>query len=243
MRLRRRWQMVDPRQGRLCREWLERVELHVAVPKREQVSSSKNLDGAAVCTILAFVAVLALASVQPARAGTVSMDTARDGNAIDIHASAVLNADAGTAWRVLTDYDRYADFIPGLHLSRVVARRGEVVTVQQSGTAAFWLLELPLDITFEIQEVPPYVLRSRAVAGSMRGLDSRYTLRPVAHGTRLNYVGRVVPGFELPERLEQTVVEQSVTRQFQALADEIERRGARVGVAPMAVSPVRTSSK
>jgi hypothetical protein len=243
MRLRRRWQMVDPVQGRRDREWLEQVELYVAVPERDQVSPSKNLHGAAVCKSVAFFAFLALASAQPARAGTVSIETARDGNAIDIHASAVLNADAGTAWRVLTDYDHYTDFVPGLHLSRVVARRGEVVTVQQSGATAFWLFELPLDITFEIHEVPRRLLVSRAVAGSLRGLDSRYTLWPVPHGTRLDYVGRVVPGFELPERLEQKVVEQSVGRQFQALTDEIERQGARVGVDPMAIPTVRRGSR
>jgi hypothetical protein len=234
--------MVDPRQGRRYRERLEQVELYVAVPKREQVSPSKNLRGAALCASMAFVAVLALASAQPARAGPVSIETTRDGNAIDIHASAVLNADAGTAWRVLTDYDHYTDFVPGLRLSRVVARRGEVVTVQQSGAAAFWLFELPLDITFEIQEVPPHVLLSRAVAGSLRGLTSRYALTPVPHGTRLDYVGRVVPGFELPGRLEQAALEQSVGRQFQALTDEIERQGARVGVDPTAIPTVRRGS-
>jgi len=243
MRLRRRWQMVDPRQGRRHREWLERVEPYVAVLKRDHVSRAKALHGTAAHGIMAFVAVLALTSAQPAGAGSVSIEAARDGNAIDIHASAVLKADAGTAWRVLTDYDRYADFVPGLNLSRVVDRRGEVVTVQQSGAAAFWLFELPLDITFEIHEVPRRLLVSRAVAGSLRGLDSRYTLWPVPHGTRLDYVGRVVPGFELPERLEQKVVEQSVGRQFQALADEIERQGARVGVDPMAIPTVRRGSR
>jgi opacity protein-like surface antigen len=38
-------------------------------------------------------------------------------------------------------------------------------------------------------------------------------------------------------------VEQNVGRQFQALADEIERRGAKVGVAPMAISEVRRGSE
>jgi hypothetical protein len=235
--------MVDPRQGRRYREWLRHLELYVAVPKREQVSPPKNVHGTAVCKSMAFVAVLALASAQPARAGTVSIEAARDGEAIDICASALLRADAGTAWRVLTDYDHYTDFIPDLQVSRIVARSGEVVTVQQSGAAAFWLFELPLDITFEIQEVPPHVLLSRAVAGSLRGLTSRYALRPVLRGTRLDYAGRVVTGFELPGRLEQTAVQQSVGRQFQALADEIERQGTRAGVDPMAIPTVRRVSR
>ena len=47
----------------------------------------------------------------------------------------------------------------------------------------------------------------------------------------------------LSKRLEHKVVEQNVTRQFQALADEIERRAAKVRVAPMATSAVRTGSE
>ena len=52
---------------------------------------------------------------------------------MNIHAGVVLNADVATAWRVLTDYGRYAEFIPDLHLSRIVARHGATVTVEQSG--------------------------------------------------------------------------------------------------------------
>jgi hypothetical protein len=183
----------------------------------------------------AFALVLVMAPVQSAQSGAVDIEAARDGDAINIHASAFLNADAGTAWRVLTDYNRYTEFVPDLHLSRVVARHDGIVTVEQSGAAALWLFKLPLDVTFEIHEVPPRILLSRAVAGSLRGLTSRYALTPVQRGMRLDYVGRVVPGFELLGRFEQNVVEQNVARQFQALADEIERQSVAAGPDPMAV--------
>ncbi len=81
----------------------------------------------------------------------------------------MLDADVATAWRVLTDYDRYVEFIPDLRVSRVVARRGSTVTVEQSGDAV-WLFTWPLEITFEIDESPPSRLQSRAVAGSLRVL-------------------------------------------------------------------------
>lgn len=170
--------------------------------------------------------VLVLTAAQYAVAATITIDAARDGDTIDIHASVVLNADAATAWRVLSDYDRYTEFIPDLRLSRVVARRGATVTVEQSGNAAIWLLKLPLDIMFEIEEAPPDSLRSRAVAGSLRALTSRYALTPAASGVHLDYFGRIAPGFEIFGPIEQTVVEHNVARQFQALADEIERQSA-----------------
>jgi hypothetical protein len=169
---------------------------------------------------------LLVTTAQPAAAASVTIESERDGDSIDVHASAVLNADAATAWRVLTDYGRYVEFIPDLRLSRVVARHGAQVTVEQSGDAALWLFNLPLDITFEIEEIPPYRLQSRAVAGNLRALTSRYVLAPAASGIRLDYVGRIAPGFALFGPIEKSAVDTNIARQFRALAEEIERQSA-----------------
>lgn len=178
---------------------------------------------------------LALASsAGSASAANIAISTERDGETISIHASAALRVDAATAWHVLTDYGRYPDFIPDLRLSRVVSRRGDTVTVEQSGDAVVWLFRMPLEITFEIRESPPGRLQSRAVAGSLRGLTSSYTLAAEADGIRLEYSGRVTPGFALFGQIEQAAVERNIARQFQALADEIERQGAIAGSTPAA---------
>ena len=180
-------------------------------------------------TRLAVVVAMALAvaaTQSAALSATIAVGSERHGDAIDIHASVVLNVDAATAWRVLTDYARYTEFIPDLRVSQVVARRGSTVTVEQSGDAALWLFKWPLDITFEIDESPPSRLQSHTVAGSLRALTSSYALTPVAAGIRLDYVGRVEPGAALFGHIEQKAVERNVARQFQALADEIERQRA-----------------
>jgi hypothetical protein len=163
---------------------------------------------------------------RPASPGPVGVETERRGDAVEIHAAANLDADVATAWQVLTDYDGYTRFIPDLWVSRVVARHGTTVIVEQSGAARLWLLRIPLEITFEISESPRHSLRSRAVAGSMRALESRYVLTPTSSGTRLEYTGHVVPGFPFFARTEEYAVGENVTRQFRALVDEIERRGA-----------------
>lgn len=56
---------------------------------------------------LALVLGLAVESIQPALAAGVKIDVARRYAAVIIQASAVLAADQATAWRVLTDYERY----------------------------------------------------------------------------------------------------------------------------------------
>ena len=179
-----------------------------------------------MCRTIAAAWVLAAMVLHPAAfAATITINSEHRGDAIHIRASTVLNADTATAWRVLTDYDRYPEFIPDLRTSRVIARRGAIVTVEQSGDAALWLVKWPLNITFEINELPPNGLRSRAIAGSLRALASNYTLTTVASGVRLDYEGDIAPGFEFFGDIEQVAVQQNVARQFQALADEIERKG------------------
>ena len=181
---------------------------------------------ASLALTLAFSTLAIALALPSAAAATIAVESERHGGTVNILASVVLDADIAIAWRVLTDYDRYMKFIPDLRMSRVVSRHGATVIVQQSGDAAIWLFKLPLDITFEITEIPPNRLQSRAVAGSLRALTSGYTLTPVGRGTRLDYNGHVEPGFALFGQIEQTAVERNVARQFQALADEIERQGA-----------------
>lgn len=181
----------------------------------------------ALASCVAMALAVAVALAQPARAAaTVDVETQRQGDAVEIHATAVVTADAGTAWHVLTDYARYPDFIPNLRSSAVVARIGSVVTVAQSGEVALWPFRFPVDVTFEVHETPPASLESRAVAGSLRNLTSSYVLTPADGGTRLDYRGHVDPGFALFGGIQRAAIERTVTRQFRALADEIERRGA-----------------
>ena len=170
-----------------------------------------------------FAVALAAVAAHQAGASPITINTERRGDMIDIRASALLRADAATAWRVLTDYNRYTEFVPDLRSSRVTARRGATVMVEQSGDARLWQLHIPIEITFEITEIPPYLLHSRAVAGSLKWLVSSYTMAPTRYGLRLDYVGHVIPGWEFLGQIEQSAIQQNIARQFQALADEIER--------------------
>jgi hypothetical protein len=159
-------------------------------------------------------------------AAAVNVDVERRGETVVIEASTRLTSSATMAWRVLTDYDRYGDFIPGVISSRVVDRRGTAVTVEQSDELALWLLRMPLRVTYAIREFPPNRVQSRATISALPALESSYVLTPVAFGVRLDYVGRIGPGWLLLGRIQQDALRRGIVRQFTALADEIERRSA-----------------
>jgi len=171
------------------------------------------------------LAVALLVGAQPAAAASAAIDVkVADDGSVSIVATALIAADERTAWRVLTDYERYPDFIPGVRRSHVVTRDGSTLTVKQSVDAPVWALGNPMDVTYEITESKPGQLHSRGMArGTL--LDSVYKLTTVDDGVRLEYTGRlaVPPGWLAP--LERSTGQRLLEREFQALADEIELRG------------------
>src|SRR4051812_42022212 len=87
---------------------------------------------------LPFALLLVLAAGAPAHAARLKVVIEREGMDVTIAADTWISADAPTAWRVLTDYERYVEFVPGIRESRVLDRRDGHVTVAQSGDVS-WL--------------------------------------------------------------------------------------------------------
>jgi hypothetical protein len=191
---------------------------------------------ALICSVL--LAVLGIARHSHAAQIEVSTDSER--GEVVVRATALIDADVDTVWRVLTDYVRYPHFIPGVRDCRVVRRDGRRVTVEQAGSALLGPLQLPVSVVYEITEVPPVELWSTAEIGTIGALESHYAVisalpprdaLPREEGRTsstveravLEYRGRLTPRSSALRPLEEAVVRQTVTRQFQALADEIER--------------------
>jgi carbon monoxide dehydrogenase subunit G len=176
-------------------------------------------------TFAAPLLALAIGGVsQVHAAGESRIASRRHGAFVEIQATADLAADRATAWRVLTDYSRYVQFIPGLRESRVTSRAGNTVLVEQAGSAMIGSFQIPVEVTFQIKESPQHRLDSRAVSGSFRSLVSHYTLTSRGEGSRLSYEGEVRLPFPLFGSLGQSAIEANIARQFNALVDEIERQ-------------------
>ena len=96
-----------------------------------------------------------LGSMADSCAQDVSVETTRQGDHIVIEASAELQADVRIVWQVLSDYDRLAEFIPNLKVSRVLSRTADGVVLEQQGEYAFLFFSQPIDVRLLIIELPP----------------------------------------------------------------------------------------
>lgn len=185
--------------------------------------------------------ILCIISVRAGAATGIEVSTHLDGEALIVEARADLDATAGQAWDVLTDYDRLSEFIPDLVVSRVVERQGQRVVVEQRGRVAFLFFRHDVNLRMEIDEHPPIEIVARALEGSFQEMTGRYRIEPAQSGLRLQYSGRFVPSFGMPRALGMAALKRAVEKQFGAMVNEIERRAqaeAPRSCAPLQARPV-----
>lgn len=169
----------------------------------------------------------ALVAALPAWAAEVAVRADRAGEAVLVSAEVfVPDADPAVAWSVLTDYDRYSEFVPDLHASRVRSRDAHGLVVEQRGDVRFLFMRQRVEATLAVSEVPLRSVDSVAIAGSFREFSGRYEIAPSGRGTRFTYAGRIVPGEAAPLWLTAAAVRWNVERHLEAMAGEMSRRAA-----------------
>jgi len=173
--------------------------------------------------LLRLFAILFLTG-SPAHAALITLDTARDGDALLIEASIEAEADLRQIWRVLTDYDRLAEFMPGMRASRLVMREAGKAIVDQTGVMRVLFFDVALDVRLRVDEEPYQRISSRAIGGNLKEFAAVYVLPGTQGRSRLVYRGRLVPDFFVPPLVGVFALRASFEEQFGALAREIMRR-------------------
>ena len=107
------------------------------------------------------LALISLFASEPAWAEhPFKFSTERKGPAVEIQASAELHGNADAIWKVLTDYPRYSEFVPGMQSSRVLKRDGNQVVLEQRGEVSLLWVKRPLEVTLAVVEDPPRSVES-----------------------------------------------------------------------------------
>jgi len=189
-------------------------------------AATRHGSGVARRQFAALFLLMLVGTASGASLDRISVEAWRDGDAVIVEARALLRADLETAWGVLTDYDRYAEFIPDLKSSRILARSGSSVVVEQKGQAGFFLFHFPMEVTLSVTEAPRSGITSRAIAGTFREMTGSYTLTRDGDDLRFAYYGRLVPDFVLPPLIGTAAVKAAVQKQFVALVAQMQARAA-----------------
>ena len=126
-------------------------------------------------------------------------------------------------WRVLTDYDNLASFIPNLSLSRRLPHPSGGLRLEQVGSRCFLNLRFCARVVLDMVEDCPQRLGFAMVEGDFRQFDGEWRLEPSAEGeaTRLTYDLVICPPLAMPVSLIETYLCQDLTANLRAVSDRV----------------------
>lgn len=181
--------------------------------------------------------ILAFWTAAASAAEGLSVETLRRGSAVEVWAYALIEAQYGTVWSTLTDYERLSEFVPGMSSSRVLEHRGNTWVVEQRGETRFLFFTHPVEVTVLATARPPYALDVHLLKGNLRRLDGGYRVEVMPGGKiALRWRGLVEPA-ALPPLLGELVMRASIEAQFAGMVREIERREGERRGAPASGEP------
>lgn len=176
------------------------------------------------------VVALAAAGAAPAARAALDIDiaVARRGELLLVDAAFVAPVSQREAWDVLTDFDAMARFVPNLEESRVAAREGTHLRVEQRGVARWGPLSHPFTTVRDVELEPMTRVRSQSIAGSLRNVRSNTLFTPAAAGTEIRHHLDFGADTWMPPLLLEPFLRHEVREQFEAVVAEMLRRRAAV---------------
>jgi ribosome-associated toxin RatA of RatAB toxin-antitoxin module len=156
----------------------------------------------------------------------IKFDAVWEGEFVAVSATADLPVEAATVWSVLTDYDRFAEFIPDMVSSRIVSRSRDGLVVEQRGEFGFLFFRQPVHLVLDVVLDSPRRMHSRSIAGDLRDMTSSFQISETPQALRLSYEARFLPAISLPPFIGLAIVRHQMEKQFAAMVREILRRGA-----------------
>lgn len=182
----------------------------------------------------AFLALIALllspvtvAQTEPRLRAVASVERSLAFGSITIRAFVDVPVDGRLAWTVLTDYDRLADFVPDMHISRRISKPGEPTRVHQRGEKTWLVLDTPFEVVLLMHETPYTRIHFRQLSGTLKDMFGEWRLLPLAGGVRVAYTARLEPGLLSPRVPgDGWLIEVDIQRMLEAIAHEMMRRRA-----------------
>lgn len=144
---------------------------------------------------------------------------------IRIYATTMVNADASVVWATLTDYNRLANYVPGMMLSRQIASpKAGIKMVEQKSEGGMVSLIMPNHVVFAIEEKPFSLIGFQTVASRGSSIRGEWAINGLKSPVQLIYSASVVPLLPPPPFFSDGYVQDEIKVRMDALGREAERR-------------------
>jgi ribosome-associated toxin RatA of RatAB toxin-antitoxin module len=149
------------------------------------------------------------------------------GRVYEVNASGDVAAAPDAVWRILTDYDHMAEYVPDLRSARVLSRSGDEATIEQVGVARLLFFRRDIRLVVQAREQPISQIDVSLVDGDMRVYHCTWKLVPIPEtgGTRVIYSGEMAPKFYVPGMLGASMIRSDVEKMMAAVLLRLDRPG------------------
>lgn len=171
------------------------------------------------------MAAAAVRTVPPPLELTVARVSEDNGSKVyQIASSGTVAAAPAVVWRILTDYNRMADFVPDLTSAWVVSRTGDRVIIDQQGSVRLLFFSQPIRLRVEAHEQAPNRIDVSLVDGDMKVYRSAWELSAVAGGgTAVRYTATIEPKFYVPGLVGASLVRKDIANMMSAVLQRMDR--------------------
>jgi len=144
----------------------------------------------------------------------------------EVDATGTVAAPLPKVWRILTGYERMAEFVPDMESCRILSRNGNEVILEQFGVARFLFMSKAIHLIVRATEQPMSSIDISLISGDMKHYESHWELIPVPEtgGTRIVYSGKMIPNFYVPGILGSKLIRSDIERMMNAVLARIDRR-------------------
>jgi len=174
--------------------------------------------------------VLALASAPlHAQDSKLPVEVTKTAGVYRVSANFLVPESADVAFRVLTDYEHIAEFMPDIKRSRLVERTGSRAVVEQEAVARLLMFTKRVQLLLEIDETPELIRFRDRCGKSFEVYEGTWAMAPSPDGTMVRYDVTMKPAFDVPEVFLTRLLKRDATSRIGRLRAEMDRRSAAVG--------------
>lgn len=162
---------------------------------------------------------------EPALELSVQRVQTDEGQVYQIAAQGQVATPPAVVWRILTDYNRMAEFVPDLRSARVISRSGDLAVVEQFGSAQVLFFRRDIHLVVQVRERPMTHIDVTQLDGDMKVYRCSWQLVPVpaTGGTRVVYSGTIAPNFYVPGMFGAKLIRSDVGRMMRAVLARLDR--------------------
>lgn len=193
------------------------------------VSLSKSISRP-VHLATAAVICLCLSCNGTSLAAEMQATVRQDGNILIVNGWLAVAVDNALAWQVLTDYESFPTFVPGIRVNRILSSQGNRKLVEQQGEVLAGSLRMPYGGQMLIQESPGLGLQIRFLSGLFKDVEGEWRIES-RKPLKLSYQMRMdLMKSPFPAPLAPQIAEQQVRSWVTVFAQEMTQRQTKKGV-------------